>query len=123
MHNSNEWVWSIFLIAGIPKNPLFFAIVKTYEEFWKNNSKQIDYFMTDIIIMGLYLHSQDLRSTFYFVPNNNTDVFYLSKHLNADSKEVLRIDPDTYAQKLTYKIHNEKIKQNTWLSLVCGGSL
>jgi hypothetical protein len=120
--DNDNWIWSGFFIGGYQRNPLFYALMKIYEKYWSECSKQIDYLLIDIFIMGLYWHSPSLRQIFLDVPVNNTDVFYLASQLDKSVQEPLKIAADTYVHKLTYKARH-KADAHTWFGRVCSGLL
>lgn len=121
--DKDRWIWAIYFIGGAQNNPLFYTLLKTYESYWEQRDQQVDYLMTDILILGLYRNSNAVQHALEQVPFNNSRVFYLATMMGESAQKALEPHDDTYAHKLTYKFQPKSDASDTWFDKVCEGRL
>lgn len=96
--------WCGFYIGG--KNQLFYEfMVDFFNEYWKNESIMIDYFLIDYIINIAYNNIELIKEKFDNVPFNNEEIHKLCNILNNEynDTEWKKLTKNNYVHKLSYK--------------------
>ena len=97
--------WSTYFLAGAPRNPLFRFVRDCYFQHWKEEERQIDYFLFDYIIWLAYETVPCIRAMIDRVPYNNPHILSIQRVLGQkfDERVYRELTRDTYLHKLTWK--------------------
>jgi hypothetical protein len=96
--------WCIFFIGG--KNQIFYEfITEFYNNYWKQETISIDYFLTDYAINAAYNKIPNIKKTFDQVNFNNEKIHEFQSLLNKkfDKKEYETLLKSNCVHKLSYK--------------------
>ena len=95
-------------------------------EFWKNETKTIDYFQHQLMFKTLIFNSQYAKDLFDKIPQKFDDETHqLARKLlqKFDAEEWERIKKASFFQKTTYKVANRIDYSNTYFSKLSEGRL
>ena len=111
----SKGLWTGYCMGGNKSNVLFLFMKEFFNEYWKNNSILIDYFLIDYMISIGYNEISDIKNQIDKNQYNNEDVNLLMENINNiyDDKLYKKIIRDNPIQKLSYKRNIEK-KSNTF---------
>ena len=111
----SKGLWTGYCMGGNKNNVLFLFMKEFFNEYWKNHSILIDYFLIDYMISIGYNEISDIKNQIDKNQYNNEDVNLLMENINNiyDDKLYKKIIRDNPIQKLSYKRDIEK-KGNTF---------
>ena len=98
--------WTAYFIGGWSNNLIFSFVKEAFEEYWKNNTYTIDYFLIDYLIHLAYSSIPAAKEMIDSVPLNNQHRYFLRDAMlseKAASDFSKYIFEDTYVYKLSYK--------------------
>ncbi len=104
-----EYHWTTYCLASVPGNPFMDYIYRCFCKVFRKIPAVPEYFLFDAFIMNAYRHIPEVRAMVESVPINNTDSLELAKCLDSTTGDD-RLNPNTYINKLTYKINYPTVK-------------
>ena len=101
----SKGLWTGYCMGGNKNNLLFLFMKNFFNEYWKNNSILIDYFLIDYMISIGYDEISDIKNQIDKNEFNNEGVNLLMENINNiyDEKKYEKITRNNPIQKLSYK--------------------
>lgn len=97
--------WSAWLLGAKNKNPYFNTFKNFFHIYWKDNNKQICYFLIDYLLEYTYRVNSTFRKDINEVCKTNYSTYELNNKLNniCNRKEYEDYLNEHFVNKLTYK--------------------
>ena len=103
--NVSKGLWTGYCMGGNKNNELFIFMKEFFNEYWKNNTILIDYFLIDYMISVGYDKIENIKNYIEKNDFNNEGVNLLMENINGiyEDKKYVEITKDNPIQKLSYK--------------------
>lgn len=114
-----------FIVAAKQKNPLLFSLLCALVEYWRLNSKYIDYFIFHYFLKAIIQYDPESAAIFKKIPyhsNQNPHFLQLELLFSQFDAELWEKTKDvSFCHKLTYKNPDNKpeMKEDSFFSFIC----
>lgn len=111
--NIANYRWCAFVLGGTNRR-IFGLLDFLFEQYWKEHSYMIDYFLVDYFLNLIYMKDESSRESIDLLPvNYNGDILRLQDSNLTDEQINEILDGNTYLYKMSYKnqISENRIKE------------